>query len=436
MAEIHRLTIARLVEAYDTGRLSVPEAVDHCLARIERHDPTLGAFIAVDAQGARQAAALSQQRYRDGSARPLEGVPLAIKANIDVAGLPTNAGVATRRDAVASQDAPVVRRLREAGAIILGNLNMHEAALGATTDNPVFGRTHNPHRIGHTPGGSSGGSGAAVAAGLCTAALGTDTLGSVRIPAAYNGIYGLKPTNGLVPDEGSVPLARRLDCIGPLARSVDDLRRLMQAMVTLPPAEPIARIALLDMVDREDVERPVDRAYRTAADLLKGLGLAVRSYAAPEVNFTALRSAGFAECVREAQAFYGEAVARAPDDFSPLFHRSLAFAAQRSPTADRAELAAAERRLHAILLDADAILTPTTPQVAFAHDSDVRQGEFTAIANIAGLPALSLPGGWTSDSLPIGVQLIGRAGADAALLDLAERLDTVLGGYAPPPAFT
>jgi aspartyl-tRNA(Asn)/glutamyl-tRNA(Gln) amidotransferase subunit A len=133
---------------------------------------------------------------------PLGDLTLGIKSNIAVAGLPWTGGMGLRRDIVAARDAEVVRRLRDAGAAILGTLNMHEAALGATTDNAFNGRTHNPHRHGHTPGGSSGGSGAAVAAGLCDAALGTDTLGSIRIPAAYNGVYGLKPTHGAVLDEG------------------------------------------------------------------------------------------------------------------------------------------------------------------------------------------------------------------------------------------
>ena len=191
--------------------MDVIAKVAAALDRIARLNPRIGAFTAIDGDGAMAGAAESAGRIAQGTARPLEGMTIGVKANIDVAGLATTAGVAARRDEIATSDAAVVRRLREAGAIILGHVNMHEAALGATTDNEAYGDTQNPHRAGFTPGGSSGGSSAAVAAGLCDAALGTDTLGSVRIPAAYCGVYGLKPTNGLVDGDGLVSLAARLD---------------------------------------------------------------------------------------------------------------------------------------------------------------------------------------------------------------------------------
>ena len=236
---MHQLSIAE-IRAGDA--VAVTEAY---LERIARINPRILAFTALDIDNARAAAAESAVRIARGEPRPLEGVPFGIKANIDIEGLATTAGVAARRDDVATSDAAVVTRLRDAGAVILGHLNMHEAALGATTDNPAYGRTENPHRIGRTPGGSSGGSGAAVAAGLCAAALGTDTMGSVRIPAAYNGVYGLKPTHGLVPDDGLVFLARRLDSIGPLARSVADLAAVMAVLAPLDEAAAVTRVATL-----------------------------------------------------------------------------------------------------------------------------------------------------------------------------------------------
>jgi aspartyl-tRNA(Asn)/glutamyl-tRNA(Gln) amidotransferase subunit A len=298
----------------------------------------------------------------------------------------------------------------------------------------------NPHRSGHTPGGSSGGSGAAVAAGLCAAALGTDTLGSVRIPAAYSGVYGLKPTNGLVPDAGLVPLSRRLDAIGPLARSVDDLRRVMAALAPLSPAEPAAKVALLGDVDRAEMDGAVSAAYRLAADLLGGLGLSVQTYAAPEIDPHRIRLAGFVEAARDAQALYGADIERVPDDFSEVFRSHLTFAGGFDAAAvaqGRSTLDAAAARLRAVLADAEVILLPTAPQAAFAHggSAPVNQADFTALANIAGLPALSLPAGWTSDGLPVAVQLVGRPNAEAALLDLAERLDAALNAYSPPADF-
>ena len=439
MTDIHRLGIADLVAAFARGVLTPRTAVEHYLARIEAHDPALRAFVAVDRDRALAAADESGRRFAAGAPAALEGVPIAIKANIDVEGLPTNAGVGTRRDRIAAKDAEVVTRLRTAGAIVIGNLNMHEAALGATTDNATFGRAMNPHRLGHTPGGSSGGSGAAVAAGLCVAALGTDTLGSIRIPAAYNGIYGLKPTNGLVPCDGVVPLAERLDCVGPLARSVADLRAMAAATMPLPRTESIAKVARLDVVDGHETDSPVERAYGLAADLLRGSGVAVERFAAPEIDLASIRVAGFVEAAREAHDNFGAEVAAQPEAFSAQFRDHLAFAAGFSPEAlaqGRATLDAAARRLHAVLIDAEAIVMPTTPQAAFAHGTPpVTQADFTMLANIAGLPALSLPAGWTSDGLPMGVQLVGRPGGDAALLDLAARLDRTLNAYAPPPAY-
>jgi len=438
LTDIHRLSVAELAAAYRSGALRPREVVEHYLARIDAHDPALRAYTHVDRERALAAADESWRRFEAGAPASLEGVPIAVKANIDVAGLPTNAGVAARRDAVATADAEVVTRLRTAGAVVLGNLNMHEAALGATTDNEAYGRCVNPHRPGHTPGGSSGGSGAAVAAGLCVAALGTDTLGSVRIPAAYNGVYGLKPTNGLVPDAGLVSLAARLDCIGPLARSIADLRAVTAAVVPLGAAEPVREVARLDIVDDYDSDPAVYRAYELAASLLGGLGLEVRRFAARDVDLSKVRLAGFVEAAREARVHFPD-VDSNPGGYSEAFRAYLGFADGFDAAAveqGRATLDRAAERLRAVLLDAEAILMPTAPQPAFAHGAaPVTQADFTALANVAGLPALSLPAGWTSDGLPVGVQLVGRPGSEAALLDLAARLDGTLNAYAPPPAY-
>ena len=219
--------------ALAAGELSSVELVGQVLAAIDASQPAVNSYIAVDADAALAAASASDQRRQAGA---LEGLPVAVKDNIDVAGVRTTAGMGTRRDAPpASADSPSVAALRGAGAILVGKLNMHEAAMGADNDNPFFGACHNPHRHGYTPGGSSGGSGAAVAAGLCAAALGTDTMGSVRIPASYCGVVGLKPSWGAVSTRGTVALCRRLDHIGPLARSARDLRVLLDTIAGFDP---------------------------------------------------------------------------------------------------------------------------------------------------------------------------------------------------------
>ncbi len=428
---MHRLSIAELRAA------DAVAVTEHYLDRIARLDGELRAFTLVDTEGARADAAMSAALIARGQARPLEGVPIGIKANIDVEGWPTTAGVAARRDAIATCDAPVVQLLRDAGAIIIGQLNMHEAALGATTDNQAYGRTENPHAIGRTPGGSSGGSGAAVAAGLCAAALGTDTLGSVRIPAAYNGVYGLKPTNGLLPDAGLVFLARRLDSIGPLARSVADLAAVFGVLTPPGDAAPLARVATLAAVNAHDMEPAVRAGLDTAVAALRGLGLAVVEAATPGLDLAAARMAGFIESAREAAVTFGDD--RAAGGTSAYFNALMDYGTGATPAAlaaGGAVMAAAADTLHRLFGDRDVLLTPTAPQAAFAHGrAPVTQADFTALANIAGLPALSLPAGVDSDGLPVGVQIIGRAGSESTLLALAARLDTALGAYRFPAAF-
>jgi aspartyl-tRNA(Asn)/glutamyl-tRNA(Gln) amidotransferase subunit A len=419
---LHNLSVAQ-VRGSDAVAVT-----DAYLARIDRYNGALNAFTEVDAAGARVAAAASAKRIAAGAPRALEGVPVGIKANIDVAGLATTAGVEARRNAIAATDAPVVAALRDAGAVILGHLNMHEAAMGGTTDNAAYGRAFNPHRAGFTPGGSSGGSGAAVAAGLCLAALGSDTLGSIRIPAAYNGVYGLKPTHGLVPDAGVVPMCRRLDAVGPLARSVADLGAVMRVLAPIANAAPLARVATLSVIDDfAGTDGAVRSAYHMARDLLEGLGLSVTRYDADDIDLGGAVLAGFVESARETGDFYAADFARDDGGLSPEFRRAIAMGQAATPetlAAGNAVMATAAARLHAVLLAADVILMPTEPQPAFAHGAPpVGQALFTALANLAGLPALALPAGWTDDGLPVGVQLVGRLGDEATLFRVAGQLE-------------
>ena len=439
-AGIHALGVVSLLEAFRAGRVSVVAATDHYLDRIARHEPGLKAFTHVDAEGARRAAAESAARLDAGTARALEGVPVAVKANIDVAGWPVHGGMAAFRNRVPAADAEVVRRLKAAGAVILGLTNLHEGALGATTDNAAFGRTENPHRAGFTAGGSSGGSGAAVAAGLCAAALGTDTLGSIRIPASYCGISGLKPGFGRVPTEGLTHLAPRLDCIGPMARSVGDCAALFAVLADpLPETPPVARIATLAGADHAELHPAVAAALRLAASLLEGSGLRVEPHAL-RIDHGRVRLAGFVEAARAAGAQFGADVARDPAGFSDTFRSHLDFAGGIDPATlaqGRRATDQAAAELQAVLQLADAVLLPTTPQPAFAHGGPVpvTVADYTALANFAGLPALSLPAGWTKDGLPVSVQLVGRAGADGALLALGARLEAALNAWAPPKDF-
>lgn len=436
MTQLHQLGIVDLRRAYAAGETTPAEVVEHYLSRIDAYNPALRAFIEVDRAGARSAAGESQRRIVDGKARPLEGVPVAVKANIAVKGLEWNAGMEARRGIIAQADAEAVRRLRDAGAIILGTLNMHEAALGATTDNPWYGRTMNPHRDGYTPGGSSGGSGAAVSAGLCVASLGTDTLGSVRIPAAYNGVYGIKPTHGSIPDEGLVALSEWLDSIGPLAHSIDDLAELTAILCDpVEDAPALQRLILLGSFDGFDCEPAVEQAYEKAKVLV---GEMPTIKLALEDDAARVRFAGFITAARELIEHLGDTRIKDTDRLSQELRFMLDYAESRSEddVERAAQIIARTRAVVRAAVGTDGVLLmPTAPQGAFEHSArpPVTQSAFTAFANIASLPAITIPAGLNDHGMPIGVQLVGPKHSEAALLALAKRLDSGLSGHVPSP---
>ncbi|WP_052757501.1 amidase [Sphingobium chungbukense] len=436
MSELHRLGIAGLRAAYAAGETAPAAVVAHYLARIDAHDGAIRSYVEVDRDGAVAAAVESGKRIVEGRAGSLEGVPVAVKSNIAVKGLEWNAGMAVRRGITAAEDAEAVARLRAAGAIILGTLNMHEAALGATTDNPWFGQTINPHREGHTPGGSSGGSGAAVSAGLCVASLGTDTLGSVRIPAAYNGVYGIKPTPGAISDKGLVPLSEWLDSIGPIARSIDDLESLM-AVLGGPADAGITpkRLVLLDNFDDLGCEAAVLAAYEHAGALVDDLPRRSLKLADSAAD---VRFAGFVVAARELITHLGAARTEAADRLSDELRFMLDYADSRSDAdVTRAQQILARTRMTVrdAIGDDGILLMPTAPQAAFRHNSrpPVTQSAFTAFANIAGLPAISIPAGLNADGMPVAVQLVGPPHGEAALFALARKLDAGLAGFVPSP---
>ncbi len=363
---------------------------------------------------------------------PLAGVTVGVKANIAVRGLPWTAGMALHRDRVAQRDAATVAALRGAGAAILGMLNMEEAALGAKTDNPFFGRTHNPHRIGYTPGGSSGGSGAAVAAGLCDIALGTDTMGSVRIPASYCGVYGFKPAQSAVSHDGLELAEPTLDVIGPLARSLDLLERAARLTSEFGeadlPGQPVTLAGLAGVECTADVLAVYERACAAL-----GAGAAV---ALPDPP-SRVRYAGF---IATAQALHAALADAPPEMLSPTLARLIAYGPRRKPedrAADAQVLARTAERLNAIVTEHGPLLLPTAPQPAFDHaePAPANQADFTCLANVANLPAITLPAGTAANGMPIGVQLIGPRGAESGLFALARRLDSHLAAYRQPNHF-
>jgi aspartyl-tRNA(Asn)/glutamyl-tRNA(Gln) amidotransferase subunit A len=345
---------------------------------------------------------------------PLSGYRLAVKANIAVAGLATTAGL--RSGPLAAEDAPLVATLRAAGAMVLGHTNMDEAALGATTENPHWGRTENPRRPGYTAGGSSGGSAAAVASGMARLALGTDTLGSVRIPAAYTGLWGLKASHGLLSLQGIVPLAPSLDAPGLIAASLADLEAAWAVLLPAQYAQSApapTHLALLAEVEAAPMAPAVRAAYESSVLAARALGLTVTQHPFRGLSLAAARRAGFHLALENAQPHLPA------DQISARLAHLLAKAAPP----DLALIAHARNVVLAALQAADALLLPTTPHPAFPHgENHPDQADFTALANFAGLPALSVPAGFDKEGLPVGVQLIGRPGSEASLMALARRL--------------
>ncbi|HEY4371192.1 MAG TPA: amidase [Burkholderiales bacterium] len=411
------------------------------LQRIAQENPRLHAFICTMQQGALEAARASDKALDHGVlSSPLDGRLVTVKDNIDIAGLPTTGGISHYRHNVARKDAAIVARLKAVGAVIVGKTNLHEAALGATSDNPWFGRCENPRKPGYTPGGSSGGSAAAVAAGLCDVALGTDTMGSVRIPAAYCGVAGFKPTRGDLNLAGVMPLAPTLDHLGLLAPTVADLAPAWRALRGDEEAQTALgfkgrRIGLLPGLLGVEVADGVERMMNEATACLREAGALLVESHLPWDAVAARRDA-FLLCEVEGATVHAAAMARDPEGFSPALRKLLAYGARQDAAAVaelRQRVSGAADTLHNHLQSVDLLVLPTCPQGAFAHGAPVpvNQADFTVLANLAGAPALSLPWGCDAAGLPLGLQLIARPGMDALLLRLGSLLETLRDGARP-----
>ncbi len=421
-------------EALARGAVSSLQLAEAQLHAI--HASTINAYLHLDEATTLAAARESDARRAAGrTLGPLDGIGFAVKDNIDVAGWPTTAGMATRRGRIAPRDAYAVQRLREAGMVPLGKLNMHEAALGATNDNPHYGACHHPLRHGVTPGGSSGGSAAAVAAGLAALALGTDTMGSVRIPAAYCGVVGFKAGPGVVSTDGTVACCWALDHVGPIVRHRRDLPTVMAALAAPDPGGADAPVAgarpalaqprwiVASDLPALGVEPEVLAAYTTAVEALRARGDTVCAIDLAGHDFGRARRAGLLMTEADLLVQHADDWRQQPQAFSPELARMLRWAEGQSAAA----LAGAQRITAGARAAAahwfthgDVLLLPTAPQRAFAFGSPVpaNQADFTAIANMAALPALSLPLPVPASTLPIGLQAIAPAGHEQTLMTL------------------
>jgi aspartyl-tRNA(Asn)/glutamyl-tRNA(Gln) amidotransferase subunit A len=416
-----------------------------CLERIQRLNPKLNAFITVAAEQALAQARELEIEVQHGRWRgPLHGIPLALKDNIDTSGIKTTAASAVFAERIPAEDAEVVRRLKAAGAIIIGKLNLDEFAIGLTSTLSHFGPVHNPWKLDHIAGGSSGGSAAAVSAHLCYGALGSDTGGSIRIPAAYCGVVALKPTYGLVSTRGLVPLSWSLDHVGPMCRSVAETALLLSAIAGYDPQEsgsvnaPIInyaaalgtktsalRVGISREMFSEIADPEIKAAVNEAVSVLRSMTASVRDIELPSIP----EGTWVKVALAEAYVFHAPLLARAAERYNPIIRKRAELGSTISAK-DYIEARRDVERLRRVIGDAfsgvDLIVAPTayvppvTIEQSLREEQSARPPLTPAPAfNIYGLPTVSVPCGFISSGLPIGLQISGPRLGEAKVLALA-----------------
>jgi aspartyl-tRNA(Asn)/glutamyl-tRNA(Gln) amidotransferase subunit A len=457
-------TIEEVARLYRKRKLSPVELTKLMLARIEQLNPKLNAYITVTselalAQAKKAEAELLAPRGRKGhrDRGPLHGIPISLKDNIYTKDIRTTAGSKILKDFMPLHDAEVWTKLQEAGAILLGKTNLHEFAYGVTTNNPHYGPTRNPWDLARIPGGSSGGSAAAVAAGLCYGSIGTDTGGSIRIPASLCGVVGLKPGIGRVSVEGVVPLSPRLDFVGPLARTVADTALLLDPIFLRGKNEPSLsslqkfsarslrklRLGLPKDFFFDVISDDVYMEFQEAVRGLQKLRVTIKNISIPSLSET--EEAGNHIAWAEATHYHQQAgwfPAHSSEYGEDVLSR-LNMGANVSATAYLKALEIREKfiqQFHLSMADAgvDALVVPTTPIAApLLGEESTRIGDeshptralllrLNRPANLAGIPAISVPCGFTSANLPVGLQLIGAVTHEFLLLRIAQAAQAIM----------
>ncbi|HYJ67046.1 MAG TPA: amidase [Nocardioidaceae bacterium] len=439
MTELWQLSADDLIVAFRGSDASPVDGLDACLDRIEACDQTVGAFTAVDAARARADAVEQAARYRRGvDVGPLAGVPIAVKELIEVAGLPFTGCSATRSGMKGRRDAPVVATLRDAGAVVVGTTRTHELAWGITTQHETLGGTRNPWRLDRVPGGSSGGSAAAVAYGAVPLALGTDTGGSVRIPAGLCGIVGFKPTYDTFPTQGVLPLSPSLDHVGVLAREVGDVRRALGPSAGTDVVR-TPRVGIPTTTAAIALSPAVRDALDAAVDVLDGaIPIALPD---PTHAFGVFATIQRAEALAAHRDDLGSWPTRADDYGSDVrWHLERAEALTEDDVASaQATLAELRRETRAALSEVDIVLQPTTAAGASTTTAPDRVttdgGEVafrdatlpcTVLHNLVGLPSCSVPAGLDEAGIPVGIQVFGAPGDDRLVLTVADQLRDAL----------
>jgi aspartyl-tRNA(Asn)/glutamyl-tRNA(Gln) amidotransferase subunit A len=440
------LSILEASELLRKREVSPVELTTQCLAQIEKLNPILNAFITVTADLALEQARRAEDEIRRGHWRgPLHGIPLALKDIIDTAGVRTTAASAVFKDRIPAEDAEVVRRLKNAGAVLVGKQNLHEFAYGGSSMISYYGEVRNPWNPAHIAGGSSGGSAAAVAAGLCYGAIGTDTAGSVREPSALCGIVGLKPTYGRVSVRGVIPLSASLDHVGPIARTVSDAALMLQAiagydagdvdsadmpvpgyLAALREELKLARVGIPRKFFYDDLDPEVASAVEQALGVLTNLGCDLREIELDVPTDRRLQTG-------ESYAYHAEYVSRSPELYQTETLRRIRSGVDISAEEvkhRRRELQKIRAEIGSAFEEVDVLVTPTTAVVAPAiaelkqspdllRPSELLLLRNTRPANVWGLPAISVPCGFTAAGLPIGLQIIGSHWREDRVLQVA-----------------
>ena len=440
------ISISEAAELLRQKKISPVDLATACLDRIERLNPVLNAFITVTHESAMAQARVAEDEIQRGVWRgPLHGIPLGLKDLIDTAGVRTTCGSALFADRVPTEDAFVVQRLKRAGAVLLGKQNLQEFAYGGTSASSHFGAVHNPWNPKHIAGGSSGGSAAAVAAGMCFGAIGSDTGGSIREPAAFCGVVGLKPTYGRVSTRGVFPLSWSLDHVGPICRSVRDAALMLEAIAGYDVLDPTCfdwpteqygnalsvktdmRIGVVRQPFFEDLDADIELAINEAIEVIRNISLEVIEVLLPSVP-TAVQAP-------EVYAVHKNYYANSPELYRPWMRQRLAQAATADTGAyveDRFALERVRRTVNDVFAEVDLLITPTTPvpPITIEEASNMSPnpaGELwlrnTRPFNAYGLPTISIPCGFTSAGLPIGLQIAGPRFGEGRVLAFAHAFE-------------
>jgi len=447
MSESEPLTIVELSEALRLRKISPVELTRACLEKIAKLNSSLNAFITLTTEHAMQQAQIAEQEIRRADWRgPMHGIPIGLKDLIDTAGILTTAASKLYKERVPTQDAEIVAHLNRAGAILLGKQNLHEFAYGGSSMVSYYGTVRNPWNTACIAGGSSGGSAAAVSAGLGYGAIGTDTAGSIREPAALCGVVGIKPTYGCVSAQGVIPLSTSLDHVGPIARTVADATILLRAITSgehLPPEDFLTawthsqnklRVGVARTFFFDDLHPEIAGAIEESLQTIAPLGAELRDVTlAPDSDRTVQAA--------ESYAFHAAHVAKSPELYQAETLRRIKTGEKISAEdyhRQLAELKAQRARIHDVFETIDVIVTPTTPIPAPKIDDleknpeQLRPHELILLRNtrpfnVWGLPTVSIPCGLTSAGLPIGLQIAGPPGREDVLLQFAHGCEEAIG---------